>query len=213
MNKNLAVLKSVTAGTPLMDALTVARINAIQDAIKQLWSGENLRSGGNMQIVPSANGPTINSLALGGDNISNIIGGGNTAFDVDVTASGFGYRLDVHPGTVNGLLPTNYNLSHTTASTSDVVYLVLNCTVANGAVSAATLAFAADPADPVGSQLAAPPGAFAWTLGLLIAGKWYKLVAGSLMATPQELFRVAKLSFSPGELPYDAYYTWAVAYV
>lgn len=213
MNKNLAVLKSVTAGTPLMDALTVARINAIQDAIKQLWAGENIRSGGNVMVVPSGNGPTVNVLAGGGSGSSTPSVPVNTAFDVDVTASGLGYRLDVHPGTINGLLPTNYNLSHTTASTSDVVYLVLNCTVANAAVSAATLAFAAGPADPVGSKLAAPPGAFAWTLGLLIAGKWYKLVAGSLMATPQELFRVAKPSFSPGELPYDAYYTWAVAYV
>ena len=213
MNKNLAVLKPVIAGTPILDTLTVTRMNAIQDVIRQLWAGENLRSGGNVMVVPSANGPTVNVLAGGSGGGTTPAASENTAFDVDVTASGSGYRLDVHPGTVNGLLPTNYNLTHTTASTAEVVYLVLNCTVVNGAISSATLAFETAPADPVGSQVAAPPGAFAWTLGLLIAGKWYKLVAGSLMATPQELFRVAKPSFSPGELPYDAYYTWAVAYV
>lgn len=209
MNKNLAVLKPVTAGTPLMDALTVARINAIQDAIKQLWSGENLRSGGNMQIVPSANGPTINSLALGGDNISNIIGGGSEAFDVKVEPIiGGGYRLKVMPGTINGLLPTNYDIEYTTATDC---FLLLSMTTLNGEVASATLSFGTEVAPVITSQASMPPPEFSYTLGMLVAGTWYKTVGGSLTAVPVEVFRVAKTEYTPGSLPYEPYYSWSIS--
>jgi hypothetical protein len=65
VNPNFKALTPVTTGDKIFDVVTAARINAMQELLKQLWSGENLRSGGNVQIVPSANGPTVNVLAGG----------------------------------------------------------------------------------------------------------------------------------------------------
>ena len=208
MNKSLAVLKPVIAGTPILDTLTVARINAIQDAIKQLWSGENLRSGGNIQIVASGNGPTINSLALGGDNISNIIGGGSDAFNVTVEPIEGGYLLKVMPGTINGLLPTNYSIEYTTAADC---FLLLSMTTLNGEVASATLSFGTEVAPVITSQASMPPPEFSYTLGMLVAGTWYKTVGGSLTAVPVEVFRVAKTEYTPGSLPYEPYYSWSIS--
>ena len=205
MNKNLAVLKPVIAGTPILDTLTVARINAIQDLLRQLWAGENVRSGGNVFVMPSANGPTINVLA-GGSGGSSV--GGPAPFDVLVTRQSPGFRLDVLPGTVGGILPSNYALTYTTATEAESVFLVATAAATNGVVSSVSLDFRSTVADPIGNSLSVPPSPFSVTLGVLVAGKWYRLTAGSITAIPVEVFRVAKQSFALGEIPYEAYYTW-----
>lgn len=208
MNKNIAALKPITAGKSVTDCLTVTRMNAIQDAIRALWAGENLRSGGNVMVVPSANGPTINSLALGGDNISNIIGGGSDAFNVTVEPIEGGYLLKVMPGTINGLLPTNYSIEYTTAADC---FLLLSMTTLNGEVASATLSFGTEVAPVITSQASMPPPEFSYTLGMLVAGTWYKTVGGSLTAVPVEVFRVAKTEYTPGSLPYEPYYSWSIS--
>lgn len=208
MNPLLDAIAPVRAGVPLTDALSVNRINAIQDLLRLLWAGENIRSGGNVQIVPSANGPSVNVLAGGGTPSS--APASSSAFDVDVTPYGSGYRLTVKPGTINGLLPSNYSITHTTASQSASVFLLLTAETVNGEVSNASLSFADTIAPHIVAAAAMPPSSFAWTLGMLVGGKWYKLVGGSLAATPAEVFRVAKSDYVPGALPYEAYYTWRV---
>ena len=165
MNKNLAVLKSVTAGTPLMDALTVARINAIQDAIKQLWSGENLRSGGNVQIVPSANGPTVNVLAGGGTSA----GGGSTAFQLYIDSTG---ALRVSRGTVNNIVPSNIDSSFVAHADGGVV---LTVTLEDSFIGVPTSAVITRGSAPADTKLQASV-----ILGEVLGGKIHQYVSGSL---------------------------------
>lgn len=208
MNKNLAVLKPITAGKPVTDCLTVTRMNAIQDVIRQLWAGENLRSGGNVMVVPSGNGPTINVLAGGDGGSSGSVSTSSTAFDVKVEVVAEGYKLTVMPGTINGLLPTNYFIEYVTAVDC---FLLLSMTTLNGEVASATLSFGTEVAPVITSQASMPPPEFSYTLGMLVAGKWYKTVGGSLTAVPIEVFRVAKTEYTPGSLPYEPYYSWSIS--
>lgn len=212
MNRYLAALKPITAGKSITDCLTVTRMNAIQDAIRALWAGENLRSGGNVMVVPSANGPTVNVLVGGSDSGGGSIGS-RSAFDVKVTPQPPGFLLEVKPGTIGGILPSNYNLTYTTATETESVFLIVTATATNGAVSSATLSFSATIADPIGTELSIPPSPFSVTLGVLVGGRWHRLTAGSVTAIPSETFRVAKGSYAPGELPYEAYYTWDIGTV
>ncbi len=165
MNKNIAALKPVTAGTPLMDALTVARINAIQDAIKQLWSGENLRSGGNVQIVPSANGPTVNVLAGGGTSA----GGGSKAFQLYIDSTG---ALRVSRGTVNNIVPSNIDDSFDAHVDGGVV---LTVTLGDSFIGVPTSAVITRGNAPDDTKLQASV-----ILGEVRGGKIHQYVSGSL---------------------------------
>ena len=167
MNKNLAVLKPVIAGTPILDTLTVARINAIQDAIKQLWSGENLRSGGNVQIVPSANGPTVNVLAGGGTGTS--AGGGRTAFQLYIDSTG---ALRVSRGTVNNIVPSNIDDSFDAHVDGGVV---LTVTLEDSFIGVPTSAVITRGNAPDDTKLQASV-----ILGEVLGGKIHQYVSGSL---------------------------------
>lgn len=199
-----------TPGSPALAYLTSTRLAALVSAVRGLARGDNIQSGIGV-IRKSVSGGVILSAkpAKGG-------GGGtavsSTAFDVDVAVSGEGYRLSVAPGTVNGLLPQNYDITYTTGAASDCVFLLLTGTVANGGIVSATLSFSASVADQIPPNAEMPPSSFSWTLGMLVAGKWHKLVNGSLVVMPTEVFRTSKSSYLPGELPYKPWYAWAVTY-
>lgn len=213
MIEELGKLKPVAPGDSLFEVCSAERINAIQSLLGRLWAGENINSGGNVFVMPSGNGPTINVLAGGGGNGSSALSGENGPFGVKVTKQAPGYLLEVRPGTFGGLLPSNYNLTYTTATEAESVFLIATATATNGVVSSVTLSFSPTIADPIGTSLSIPPSPFSVTLGVLLAGKWYRLTAGSVSAVPAETFRVAKETFALGEIPYDAYYTWNIGTV
>jgi hypothetical protein len=59
-------LKPVASGQDLLDVLTAARINTIQDLLKALWLGNNLAPGKNVTISRGDNQVTIASAAAAG---------------------------------------------------------------------------------------------------------------------------------------------------
>ena len=70
MNNFLSNLTQIIPGTKLTDALTATRLNAIQDAIKALARGENLKAGPNTTIKRNLSGVSIAAL-LEGDDVEN----------------------------------------------------------------------------------------------------------------------------------------------
>jgi hypothetical protein len=59
MKKQLEVLKQVKPGEKTRDVITAARINAMQDLIKALFFGENLKGAGGITIQKQDSGVSI----------------------------------------------------------------------------------------------------------------------------------------------------------
>lgn len=197
-----------TPGTPVAAYWTSDRVRALISLVRGLSRGDNIKSGLGLRSTSVADGVILSARPSRGSSVSTP----SNAFDVEVVASGEGYRLSVLPGLINGILPSNYDITHTTSDATTSVFLLLTGTVANGGIVSATLSFGTTVASQVTPNAGMPPSSFAWTLGMLVAGKWYKLVAGSLSVTPKEVFRTAKTQYLPGELPYEPWYTWSVSF-
>ncbi len=119
----------------------------------------------------------------------------------------------VKPGTINGLIPSNYADIFSLAA-SGAYYLVLTCTASDGQIASAVLSFDASPPSGIPVIQGQPPTSFAVLLGVVVDLVWYRTIGlGSLTATGTEVFRVSKTSPAPGTLPYDIWYTWAITAV
>lgn len=143
-------------------------------------------------------------------------GGGGPApagpypFDVEFSGSGSPLTATIRPGTINGLLPSDYSDTYS-ITVPGLYYFVLSATVASGEVSAATLSMDGSPPPGIPVELGEPPVAFQYLLGVIVDGVWYRTIGpGSLNAAGQEVFRISKLSPTPGTLPYEIYYTWNI---
>ena len=113
------------------------------------------------------------------------------------------------PGTINGLLPTNYNSVFTVSATA-TFFVVLSVTASSGELASATINFNSSPPAAVPVNMGPNPHSlFDYLLGILVNGIWYRTIGpGGLAAAGAEVFRASKLSPAPGTLPYDIYYTW-----
>lgn len=135
-------------------------------------------------------------------------GGGSTpgAYDVDIT----GTSAVVLPGTINGLLASNYATVFTITNPG-IYFVTLSVTATDGQLGSATLSFAATPPAAIPVVMGAPPTAFDFLLGIVVDGVWFRVIGpGGLSAAGAESFRVSKTSPAPGTLPYDIWYTWNV---
>jgi hypothetical protein len=140
-------------------------------------------------------------------------GGTPPPFDVTFDTSGDPRDTFVRPGTINGVLPSNYDDVFSLAA-SGVYYLVLNVTASDGEIASATLSFDSSPPAGVPTLQGQPPTAFAYLLGVVVDLVWFRVIGpGSLAAAGTEVFRVSKSAPSPGTLPYDIYYTWTITAV
>lgn len=63
--KLIDTLQPVAKGQDLLDAITSARINTIQEVLKQLWAGENLQNGKNINISRGDGVVSISATASG----------------------------------------------------------------------------------------------------------------------------------------------------
>jgi hypothetical protein len=144
-------------------------------------------------------------------------GGGTvaTAYPFDVTFDTAGDPRDtfVRPGTINGVLPTNYSDIFSLAA-SGVYFLVLTVTASDGEIASAVLSFEVSPPAGIPTIQGQPPTTFEYLLGVVIDLVWYRTIGpGSLAAAGLEVFRVSKTAPAPGTLPYDIYYTWSITAV
>ncbi len=131
-------------------------------------------------------------------------------FDVSFTGSGTPLTAAVRPGTLNGLIPTNFTDTYS-ITVPGVYYLILSATAAAGEIASCLLAMSGSPPTGIPTNMGEPPLAFDYLLGAVIDGVWYRTIGnGSLTAAGQEVFRVSKIAPAPGTLPYDIYYTWNI---
>lgn len=141
-------------------------------------------------------------------------GGGSSAqpFDVELSGSGASMSAVVLPGTINGILPTNYDATFTPLDDTLVYFVTLSVTANDGEIASALLSFPTAAPAGIPTVLGEPPTTFDYLLGIVALGVWYRTLGpGSITAVGQEMFRIDKTAPAPGTLPYEIYYSWALS--
>lgn len=155
--------------------------------------------------------PTIDGFATEWTKTSGGGGSSPLPFDVDLSGSGASVTAFFFPGTINGLLPTNYTDTFT-LDDSLVYFATLSVTASDGEIASCTLSFPTSAPAGIPTVLGQPPTTFDYLLGIVALGVWYRTIGdGSLTAVGQEMFRIDKASPAPGTLPYEIYYSWAIS--
>jgi hypothetical protein len=144
-------------------------------------------------------------------------GGGSAApspFDVIMGTPVMGVpNATFQPGTINGILPSNYASSFTLAA-STTYFVTLDVTASAGQITSATLSFASSAPAAIPVNASSPPNSFSFMLGLLVTdalggGEWFRTIGdGSLTAAGSLVYQVNAVSPAPGTLPFTNYYTW-----
>lgn len=141
-------------------------------------------------------------------------GGGEGPRPFDVlfgTPSGGSVAATVQPGTINGLLPSNYSSSWT-LTIPGTYFVVLSCTASGGQITGATLNFNSSPPAGIPVNSGQPPLSFDFLLGIVVDGVWFRTIGdGSLTAAGQLSYQVNATAPAPGTLPFTNYYTWVIA--
>lgn len=144
-------------------------------------------------------------------------GAGAAVYPFDVISAGTS-SFTVQPGTMSGLLPSNY-ASTFTLTPSTTYYLQLDCTASSGQIASAALNFASSAPAAIPVNMGQPPTSFSFLVGILITngaggGTWFRCIApGSLFAIGALQYQTNKASPAPGTLPFDNWYTWLIEQV
>ena len=142
------------------------------------------------------------------------LGGGTGVvypFDLTLVDAGADFTGVFRPGTVNGLIPSNY-LSLTGISKTATVYIGIVCTLSNAAIQTAT--FAAGGTAPAAYlvTMSVPPTTLSILTHVVVAGVIYRVLGpSSITVTPSTSFVTDKTTtLVPGEKSTDTWYTYSV---
>jgi len=116
--------------------------------------------------------------------------------------------LSVYPSTVNQVIATNWNSTHSVGLTG-TWYVKLTCSVSSGQVSSTSISTGTGAASAIGVTVGAPPTSFQILLGIVVDGVILRVAqAKPFVASVVEVYRAAKVTTTPGEYPLDIYWTW-----
>src|SRR5690606_8557026 len=90
-------------------------------------------------------------------------------FDITLTPEGGNYRLTIHPGTINNILPSNY-LSGITFAQNGTFYICLDVLTSSAEIVSCSLI--ADSNLPIAPKVSpnSPPTSFKYLIGIVIDG-------------------------------------------
>jgi len=138
-------------------------------------------------------------------------GGSSTVYPFQPVISGT--NLDIQPGTLNGMQPTNIGTTQFLPSTG-TYYLILSASAVNGVIASSTLSVSGSPPAAISVSIGYPVNTFDYPLYVFVNQVPFRLIGtGSLQAVSTEAFRIQKSMPSPDLLPYDSYYTWTLTNV
>ena len=184
---------------------------AALERLRQFVISSNVTSGGGLR------------KAFGGGSVFSIpetkrqrpsFGGSSVAYPFDLTLTegeGDTFTGKFRPGTVNGLIPSNY-LSLTGISKTDTVYISIVCTLSNAAVQTAVFAAGESPPPAYLVTKNIPPTDLSILTHVVVAGAVYRVLGpSSITVTPVTSFATDKTTeLVPGERPTDTWYTYGV---
>ena len=142
-------------------------------------------------------------------------GGGSAAvaypLDLTLVDAGATFTGVFRPGTVNGLIPSNY-LSLTGIAKTGTVYIGVVCTLSNAAVQTAVMAAGASPPPAYLVTMSVPPTDLSILTHVVVAGAIYRVLGpSSVSVVPSVSFVTDKTTtLVPGEKSTDTWYTYSV---
>lgn len=152
------------------------------------------------------------------DNWTDPKGGGSSgaaaiAYPLDLTLvdAGATFTGVFRPGTVNGLIPSNY-LALTGIAKTGTVYIGVVCTLSNAAVQTAVLAAGASPPPAYQVTKNIPPTDLSILTHVVVDGTIYRVIGpSSITVTPSTSFVTDKTTtLVPGEKSTETWYTYSV---
>ena len=199
-------------GAKFREELTAERLNKMVAAIRSL----EIQPGTNVRVSRTTGGTTLKA------SVPRQRGSGAASsscpFRVSLTSTTAGYTAVVKPGTINGLLATNYaqcaasNLSTLTGTTAAVRYVMIDADTDGKQLTSYDLTITSTaPAAPTPTTPLAPT-TFTYPLAVVAtSGIVYQLSpCNQLGAYVYESVRVAKTLSSAQDNAFDIYYYWAV---
>lgn len=158
--------------------------------------------------MPTLYGPTD---GFGGPIVPS--GGGTIRLPLDLTLvdAGATYTGVFRPGTISGLIPSNYTGLAGIAKTG-AVYIVLNTTFSSGAPTTASFATAGSAPAATSPTMGTPPSSLSILTHIVIDGTVFRVIGtGSLFAQSEIVFYTDKTGpVGVGEKPTDTWYTYNV---
>jgi hypothetical protein len=118
------------------------------------------------------------------------------------------YLVRVQPGTLNGILPTNWDEEFNAAATG-LHYAKAVITTDGEAITDLTIAIDTSPPDPQEPIRFQIPLKVEFLFGLFTEGAAYRVIANGDIRLPTTIYRIASANpaAAPGESPYDYFYT------
>lgn len=197
-------------GAKFREELTAERLNKMVAAIRSL----EIHPGTNVRVSRTPGGTTLKaSFARRAAATAS-----SCPFKVSLSSTTAGYTATVNPGTINGLLATNYaqcaasNLSALTGTTAAVRYIMVDADTDGKQLTSYDLAITTTaPAAPTPTTPLAPT-TFTYPLAVVAtSGIVYQLSpCTQLGAYVYESVRVAKTLASAQDNAFDIYYHWVV---
>lgn len=187
------------------------KLNRLREAVEQL----RLQNGPGYTVNRTRGGTTLQLLTRPGS-----ASGPATVcpFEISKAVTSSGYTITIQPGTINGLLATNYiaclthNTTPLTGTTAANRYVTLDVDTDGKQVTSFDLGITSTtPTAPTPTTPLAPTS-FVYPLAVVVtSGAVYRLnPCTQLNAFVYESVRVAKTLQSAADNAYDVYYHWVV---
>jgi hypothetical protein len=179
------------------------------ERLRQFAISSNVTSGGGLR--KAFGGGSVFSIPETKRQRPSFGGSVSYPFDLALTDAGATFTGVFRPGTVNGLIPSNY-LSLTGISKEDTVYIGIVCTLSNAAVQTAVFAAGASPPPAYQVTKNIPPTDLSILTHVVVAGAVYRVLGpSSITVTPVASFATDKTTtLVPGETAQDTWYTYEV---
>jgi hypothetical protein len=182
---------------------------AALERLRQFAISSNVTSGGGLR--KAFGGGSVFSIPETKRQRPSFGGAATYPFDLTLTDAGATYTGKFRPGTVNGLIPSNY-LSLTGIAKTGTVYIGIVCTFSNAAVQTAVFAAGgtAPPAYLVTKNV--PPTDLSILTHVVVDGAVYRVLGtNSITVAPIKAFETDKSgTLVPGERPVDYWYSYSV---
>jgi hypothetical protein len=192
----------------LRDELTSSRLNAILTELRRIRPV----AGRGINIQQEGNGTRISALD------SFVSGGGGSGsarqpwdlvprIDPESDPENPSYLIRVRPGTITGVLPTNWD-DEFSANNEGLYYAVASVSVGTEGVSAVEISVSTDQAAQPTAELWSVSSPVEYLFGLFLEGRAYRVIGtGSPVLLPRVyLTKPLDEPAEPGELPYEQYY-------
>ena len=182
---------------------------AALERLRQFAISSNVTSGGGLR--KAFGGGSVFSIPETKRQRPSFGGAAAYPFDLTLEDGGATYTGKFRPGTVNGLIPSNY-LSLTGIAKTGTVYIGIVCTLSNAAVQTAVFAAGGTPPPAYMVTMNVPPTDLSILTHVIVDGTVFRVLGpSSITVTPQTSFVTDKTTtLVPGEKSTNTWYTYSV---